>query len=624
MDRKGIIAVTLAILTLVGWMFWNQQEMQKAAALQSKAKAEALEAAAKEKLQEVDKKGGETAGTGGKGATGSPSSPGNPAPAETVKPAEPAVPEKIETLSTSLVEYAFSNLGGGITTARLKTHEAERGTRMVLNEFGAIPIGAVTEFAGEGTRAPFTATSDPANGTTTFEGSITGLRPVVDPKTKSTSYEHTDSKPLQLTKRFTVSKGTGLDKEYFTNLEITFTNRSAQPLGLPAYFVHTGSSAPVHQKDLATYTGFMWDGGKFMDANSFSSGWFSKGFTSYTTSRENIAWAGVADQYFTTMVIPQVTSKDPAAEAKQRGASVWTTRFVINDAAWKESGRSAEGNTATRYAVDGALGMPAFTLEPGQSLTQSFRIYSGPREYGRLRLMPDGEADIMNFGKFGFVSKILLNSMNLLHGLLGSYAAAIIVLTLVIKCLLWPMQNKSTQSMKKMQLLQPKMTELKEKYKDDPVRMNTELPKLYRDYGVNPLAGCLPMAVQLPVFWGFYSMLGTAIELRNSKFLWVHDLSQPDTLFHLPGVGWPVNVLPLCMAATMFWQMSISPKSGDATQQRMFMIMPLMFVWFCYSYPCALALYWTVQNLFSVVQLYVTRNQAPPTLQKVAAPGKKK
>jgi YidC/Oxa1 family membrane protein insertase len=104
----------------------------------------------------------------------------------------------------------------------------------------------------------------------------------------------------------------------------------------------------------------------------------------------------------------------------------------------------------------------------------------------------------------------------------------------------------------------------------------------------------------------------------------VQDLSQPDTLFHLPGLGYPVNVLPLCMAVTMFWQMAISPKSGDATQQKIFMFMPLIFVGFCYNYASALALYWTVQNLFSVAQLYVTRNQAPPTLQKVVAPVKKK
>jgi YidC/Oxa1 family membrane protein insertase len=119
-------------------------------------------------------------------------------------------------------------------------------------------------------------------------------------------------------------------------------------------------------------------------------------------------------------------------------------------------------------------------------------------------------------------------------------------------------------------------------------------------------------------------MLGKAVELRNSKFLWVHDLSQPDTLFHLPGLGYPVNILPLFMAGTMVWQMSASPKTGDPTQQKIMMIMPLIFVMFCYNYASALALYLTVNNLVSVVQLYATRNQPLPTLQKRPPPAKRK
>jgi YidC/Oxa1 family membrane protein insertase len=220
------------------------------------------------------------------------------------------------------------------------------------------------------------------------------------------------------------------------------------------------------------------------------------------------------------------------------------------------------------------------------------------------------------------VSKVLLNSMNWLHSKFGSYAAAIIVLTIIIRGLMWPLQNKATQSMKRMQALTPMMNDLKAKYKDDPGRMNTELMKLYKDYQINPLAGCLPMVVQIPVFFGFYNMLGKAVELRNARFLWVDDLSQMDTVATI--FGQPLNVLPLLMAVTMLWQMSLSPKSGDAVQQRVFMFMPLIFIFFCYKFASALALYWTVQNIFSVVQLYLTRNQTPPVLQKIAASPKKR
>jgi YidC/Oxa1 family membrane protein insertase len=228
----------------------------------------------------------------------------------------------------------------------------------------------------------------------------------------------------------------------------------------------------------------------------------------------------------------------------------------------------------------------------------------------------------MNFGIFGVVSRTLLVSMNVLRGWFGNYAWAIVALTLIIKTAMWPLQNKATKSMKRMQALQPKMTELREKYKDDPTRMNSELMRLYKEYGINPFGGCLPMLVQIPIFFGFYNMLGKAVELRNAKFLWVHDLSQPDTVARLMGI--PINPLPLLMAVTMLWQMAISPKSGDPVQQRVFMFVPLIFIYFCYNFASALALYWTVQNLFSIVQLYATRNQASPQLQKVAAPAKKK
>jgi YidC/Oxa1 family membrane protein insertase len=360
-------------------------------------------------------------------------------------------------------------------------------------------------------------------------------------------------------------------------------------------------------------------GGKFVPTSYFNSGWFHAERPIYTAAKPSIAWVGVADQYFTTLVTPQ--TQDAAA----RGTSGWAKRFNIDTTAWTRTGHTDNGDGKPHYGVNGAIGMPAVTIEAGKSVTRSFRIFAGPREYKLLELMPEGQTRIMDFGMFELVSRYLLKAMNWLHSIFfNSYAWAIIILTLIIKSALWPLQNKSTQSMKRMQLLQPKMTELREKYKDDPARMNTEVMKLYKDYGVNPLSGCLPMLIQIPIFFGFFNMLGKAVELRGSTFLWVKDLSMPDELFHIPGLGWPVNLLPIIMAVTMLWQMSLSPKSGDPMQQRIFMFMPIIFIAFCYNYASALALYWTVQNLFSVVQLYLTRNQAPPTLQKVAAPAKKK
>jgi YidC/Oxa1 family membrane protein insertase len=164
--------------------------------------------------------------------------------------------------------------------------------------------------------------------------------------------------------------------------------------------------------------------------------------------------------------------------------------------------------------------------------------------------------------------------------------------------------------------------------------MNQEVMKLYKEHGVNPVGSCLPMMIQIPIFFGLFSMLGQAAELRNARFLWVRDLSQPDTLFTIPGLNWipilgnstglPINILPIIMGATNLWLMRMTPKTGDSTQQRVMMFMPLIFLIFCYNFAAALALYYTTQNLFTILQLYQNRKLPPPVLEKVAASGKKK
>ncbi|MGA7215315.1 MAG: membrane protein insertase YidC, partial [Terrimicrobiaceae bacterium] len=400
------------------------------------------------------------------------------------------------------------------------------------------------------------------------------------------------------------------DGLYAVRMELTFHNAGSADVERKGYFVSAGGAAPIHPNDLPMYTKFDWmHEGKFatIDVN-----WFNASSVPllgipirdarklYEESKKDITWTGVASQYFTTIV----------TTLKTKGVSAWATRF-----------ETRKLNDVPVYGIQGGLGMPAFTLAPGQSVTESFEIYAGPKEISQLRKLGGGQDSVMNFGMFGFVSEFLLWAMNSLKTVFDSYAAAIIVLTLIIKTLLWPIQNKATNQMRKMSLLSPKMTELREKYKDDPQKMNEEVMKLYREYGVNPFSGCLPMLIQIPIFFGFYAMLGSAIELRNSSFLWVHDLSQPDTVFRL--WGFPINVLPIVMAGTMIWQMAISPKSGDAMQQRIFYFMPVVFLVFCYNYASGLALYWTTQNLFSIVQLYLTRNKPLPTLEKKSVVAKR-
>ena len=268
--------------------------------------------------------------------------------------------------------------------------------------------------------------------------------------------------------------------------------------------------------------------------------------------------------------------------------------------------------------------MPGFELEPGQNYSARFEIYSGPKIYHRLSLLEHNEAEIMDFGIFKIVCQVLLNALNSLRAVLGSYGAAILALTTIIKAILWPLQTKANRSMRQTSLLAPKVQELREKYKDDPTRMNQEVMKMYKEYGINPVGGCLPMVIQIPIFFGLFTMLRQAVELRHASFLWVRDLSQPDTVAHLPVLGWPINIIPLCMAATQIWLMQMTPKTGDATQRRVMMFTPLIFLFFCYNFAAALALYYTAQNLLSIVQFYYNKRQPEPTLEKLATAKRKR
>ena len=173
---------------------------------------------------------------------------------------------------------------------------------------------------------------------------------------------------------------------------------------------------------------------------------------------------------------------------------------------------------------------------------------------------------------------------------------------------------KSTRSMKKMQALAPELKALKEKYKDDPQKQTAKTWEIYKKHKVSPMSGCLPMLIQMPVFIGFYMMLRSAIELRGASFLWVADLSKPDTLFMIPGLNFPFNLLPLLMGGAMLWQSHLTPPSPgmDPAQAKIMRYMPLIFLVFLYNYSAALALYMTVSTLLGVLQTKLTKNHGRP------------
>ncbi|MCP3921973.1 MAG: membrane protein insertase YidC [Desulfobacterales bacterium] len=306
----------------------------------------------------------------------------------------------------------------------------------------------------------------------------------------------------------------------------------------------------------------------------------------------NIKWASFQDTYFLSSIIP--TKKDQESRLK-----------VICD---NPKDKKALSKTTLENKLD--------VVQPGNQLTYNFKVFMGPMTTTVLDESGYDLSKALDFGFFDFVGKPCLWVMNQIYKAIPNYGIAIILLTLFIKIILWPLGNKGYKSMNEMKKLQPLMTEIREKYKDDKKKMNEEVMGLYKTYKINPLGGCLPMIAQLPVFFAFYQMLFQAIELRHAPFFgWITDLSAPDRLFSgldflsiIPMFDPPygIPVLTILMGASMFLQQKMTPQAGDATQAKIMMMMPVVMTFVFMNFSSGLVLYWFVNNLFSIAQQYYT------------------
>jgi YidC/Oxa1 family membrane protein insertase len=299
-----------------------------------------------------------------------------------------------------------------------------------------------------------------------------------------------------------------------------------------------------------------------------------------------IKWIGIEDRYFISSVIPE-------EEVKGRMKLALIDDVVFNQ-----------------------LENPTFELIPGESKAFRFKLFMGPKSMELLDSLGRDMGKALNFGFFNVIAKPCLWFMNRIYSVIPNYGIAIILLTVFTKVLLWPLGNKSYKSMSEMKKLQPLMTEIREKYKGDKQKMNQELMALYRTYKVNPMGGCLPMILQIPVFFALYRMLYQAIELRHAPFfLWINDLSAPDRLFDFgfsipfmePPYGIPV--LTIVMGATMLLQQKMSPPPGDPTQAKMMMLMPIVFTFIFINFSSGLVLYWLVNNVLSIGQQYYVQKK---------------
>jgi len=295
-----------------------------------------------------------------------------------------------------------------------------------------------------------------------------------------------------------------------------------------------------------------------------------------------VSWTGFVDNYFMTSVIPATSN---AVTVTLQGSEK-QVRTVISE------------------GIQG--------IAPHETKSYAYTLYFGPKKLHILETAGNELAKSVNFGWFDVLGKPMLWLLNFFHQFSGNYGIAIILLTVLIKLVFWPITQKGMKSMKNMQKLQPKIAKLRERYKDDPAKMNQEMMTLYKTYKVNPVGGCLPMLIQIPFFFALYQVLLAAIELRHAPFmLWINDLSAPDRLwigFDLPYLhGLPI--LTLLMGASMYLQQKMTPTTADPTQARIMQFLPLVFTVMFINFASGLVLYWLVNNLLSILQQYLINRQ---------------
>ncbi|MDE2353577.1 MAG: membrane protein insertase YidC [Betaproteobacteria bacterium] len=357
---------------------------------------------------------------------------------------------------------------------------------------------------------------------------------------------------------------------YVVNVETVVKNLGTAPLTPEAYyqFLRVSKAPAGDPRFVSTYTG----PAVYTQATKFQKVPFAdidKGKKNFPSTADN-GWIAMLQHYFVAAWLPQA--------GVQRE---FFTRKVGNDL----------------YTAGVILPMGA--IAPGATASQTVPLYAGPQEGSKLKALAPGLDLTIDYGWLTIIATPLFYVLSWIHGWVGNWGAAIILLTVLIKAIFFPLSAASYKSMARMRVVQPKMTRIREQYADDKARMNQAMMELYKTEKINPLGGCLPMVVQIPVFISLYWVLLGSVELRHAPFVgWIHDLSAQD----------PYYILPVLMTASMFLQQRMSPKPPDPVQAKIMMFMPLAFSFMFFFFPAGLVLYWVVNNVLSIAQQWqITR-----------------
>lgn len=503
------------------------------------------------------------------------------------QPVSPSTPEQTVVLENEFVQVTFSSIGGAIKQVNLLKHLGKtKSESVILHEHSTLPFLARTGWV---------------DGTEIYSLDKQGDKVIAR---------------AILPTGLIIERIYSIQKQYQIELQECFRNPNNQPIVLPNFNLSIGSGEPVHTHDQATHLKSGW---MLRDSDSYKSkalaemqgGFFSQPKSHIASEVSNINWVATTNQFFASIVklptdfksIEMISSKLELPKTPEKSSTI--------------------------AGIYSTVSFQGFTLAPQTEMKGSYEIYTGPKEYEILKNLSDFRDHVMDFSIWGWVIRPLLWIMHHIHRPLShfgnplelNYGWVIVLLTVFLKLCFWPLQSTANASMKKMQALAPKMEELKKKHEKNPQKMNEEVMKLYRDYGVNPVGGCLPMLVQFPIFLGLYTMLQSAVEVRNESFFWIKDLAQPDTIYTITQFGMglhiDVNPLPLIMTATSIVLMKMTPQTTDNPQMKMLQWMPVLFLYMLYNFAAALSLYWTVNNLLSMLQTYRNLKTPPPKLQRI-------
>jgi len=547
LDRNTFLAVALSLAVLVAWTMYQGQLAPPPGETGSSEVAETAE------------------------APGSASAAVEPAPAAQplsepepipVAPADSAEERRI-SFEKPLYIAEFSSRGAGLVRWELRDYyhsKADGGGPIVLtSEREPVPTSLATPF--------------PELGLGDLSGAVFDVESQDD---ASVSFRYSRN-GVTIRKIFTLD-----EESYSFRIRIQVENGSAAPIS-PSFATYwpAASRGSEEFKDEAF---IVLQQGKVMrhplkglGSAGFFRSIFGGGGAEDPDYPAEIDWAGIETTYFLAALLPDNPAQAQAKIATQE--------------------RGAAGVLAVSF--------PAVSLPTGQVTAQEFRGYLGPKERPRLEAMGGETIRSINLG-YSWIGPLVLGFgwlLRALYSIIPNYGVAIIVLTVMVRLVTMPLTNRQMRSMERMRELQPKLKELQAKHADDRQKQSEEMMKLYKNEGVNPLGGCFPMLLQLPVFIGLFYALRSSIELRQAPFAgWIDDLSAPETLFTIPGVDLPVRVLPLVMGVSMVAQQKLTPQTSmDPAQARMMMtVMPIMMTVLFYQFPSGLVLYWFVSNLLAI------------------------